>query len=65
MKIQLILLGLCSLMLHACDNNKAESQSKAEDNPMLKLQNDTTNKAQNAVNQATQEQNKQLEEIGQ
>ena len=52
-------------MLHACDNNKAESQSKAEDNPMLKLQNDTTSKAQNAINQATQEQSKQLEEIGQ
>lgn len=65
MKIHLILLGLCSLMLHACDSNKAESQSKAEDNPMLKLQNDTTSKAQNAINQATQEQSKQLEEIGQ
>lgn len=64
MKLPLLILGLLSLSLAACDSEKPK-QNKVEENPLLKLQNDTANKAQQAIHHATQEQSKQLESIGQ
>lgn len=60
MKIAFILATLC--LLSACGDGKPKEPPK-EDNPLIKMQQETTQKAQDAVNSALEKQNEALENI--
>lgn len=71
MKLSLYAGGLLAALLCACDSAEPpqtpppQPQMQTADNALIKLQDDTVNKAQNAMNQALDTQSKQLESIGQ
>ncbi len=55
---------LTMLFMTACDSNQAEQKTE-QDNPLLKMQNETVEKAQNAINEGLENQQRQLDAVDQ